>query len=403
MSLVFKGGVSNSTPVLNRFASAEKRSPMKTEILFILDNMQPDDSWGALARIISRLSGESYELYLTCHEDSDFLKAVQNDVEHIPLDFSKKISPGLIFKLAGIIRRKRIRIIHACGARADLYGRLAKMVSGKVRYVSTMPMPAEEDDAGRSRKRRSGLAARFSGRLVDRFIASSDLMVKRMTETGGIRPDRIVKIYNGVDADRLRPDPEGRKRIRAEFNISDDTVLVGAAGRLVWQKGFEFLIKSIPIFIKSHPNAKVVIAGDGPFRGHLMMHSGMIGMSNHLILPGFRHDMKEILSAVDILVIPSLTDEFSMIVLEGMAMAKPIVATRIDGITEQIADGETGLLVLSWDANVLAKAINRLMDDLDLAEGLGRKAREKVEKDFSEEKMISETERLYRSLCNDDY
>jgi L-malate glycosyltransferase len=89
-----------------------------------------------------------------------------------------------------------------------------------------------------------------------------------------------------------------------------------------------------------------------------------------------------------------------MIALEGMAMPKPIVATRIDGITEQIVDGETGLLVLSWDANVIARAINRLMDDRDLAESLGKKAREKVEKDFSEEKMISETERLYRSLCS---
>lgn len=87
-----------------------------------------------------------------------------------------------------------------------------------------------------------------------------------------------------------------------------------------------------------------------------------------------------------------------MITLEGMAMAKPIVATRIDGITEQITDGETGLLVPSWDANALAKAINRLISDRDLAFRLGRAAREKVEIEFSVENMIAETEKIYQSL-----
>jgi glycosyltransferase involved in cell wall biosynthesis len=105
-----------------------------------------------------------------------------------------------------------------------------------------------------------------------------------------------------------------------------------------------------------------------------------------------------LLSAIDILVIPSLLEGFPMITLEGMAMAKPIIAAKIDGITEQITDGETGLLVPSKDADALAKAINLLINDRDLALRLGMKARQKVEKDFSVEKMITETEKVYQSL-----
>jgi len=371
---------------------------MKTKILFILDDMQPDDGERALAGLINRLSGESYDLYLACDKGSEFSRSVRDDVEKIDVDFSKKISPALIMKLAGIIRKNRIQIVHTCGARADLHGRLARMISRGVRYVSTIALPAEETDGDNPGKRSSGFFARFSGLFVDRFIATSDMTAKRMAETGGIRPERIVTIHNGVEAGRFRPDPVARARIRSEFNLSDDTVLIGAAGRLVWQKGFEFLIKSMPIFIRSHPNVKVLIAGDGPFRNTLMMHSGMIAMDSHLILAGFRHDMKDILSALDILVIPSLMDEFPMIALEGMAMARPIVATRVEGITEQITDNETGVLVLSWNANALGKAISRLLDNRDMAAGLGQRAREKVEKDFSEEKMVSETESLYRSL-----
>jgi glycosyltransferase involved in cell wall biosynthesis len=89
-----------------------------------------------------------------------------------------------------------------------------------------------------------------------------------------------------------------------------------------------------------------------------------------------------------------------MITLEGMAMTKPIVATRINGITEQITDGETGLLVPFKDANALANAINRLINDRDLALRLGMNARQKVEKDFSVIKMITETEKIYQSLCD---
>ena len=373
---------------------------MKIKILFLIDNIAADDFEQGPARIINGLSRDRYEVYLACQQGNNFSKTIKDDVEYIPLDFSRKISPGLIFKLAGIIRRKRIGIIHAYGPRSDFHGRLARLISRNIRYVSTIALPEEGSEEERYRKRRPGLYTRFSNRLVGRFIAPSDLIRKEVSGPGGgINPDKIVRIYNGVDGDRFRHASEGRERVRAEFNIADDTVLIGAAGRLVWQKGFEFIIKSIPILIKSHPNIKILIAGDGPFKKHLIMHSRMIGIDSYIILAGFRNDIEDVLSAVDILVIPSLMDEFPMIALEGMAMAKPIVATRMEGITEQISDKENGLLVLSWDANALAKAINRLLIDRTFAEGLGKKAREKVERDFSTEKMIAETEKVYGSLC----
>lgn len=371
---------------------------MKTKILYILDNIRQDDCERALARIINGLPRERYGLYLACHKDSEFYKKIDNNVDIMPLDFSKRISLSLIFKLAWIIRKNNIHIVHACGARADLHGRLSGMISGKARHVSTIPAPSEGINTDRIRTKRFRLFARFFNRFVDRFIVSSDLAGKRAEGAGAVNPGKSIRIYNGVDTEWFNPSSADRSRTRAEFNISDNTVLIGAAGRLVWQKGFEFLIKSIPIVIRSHPDVKVLIAGDGPFKEHLVMHSGMLGMNHHVILAGFRNDMKEVLSAVDILVVPSLVDEFPMITLEGMAMAKPVVATRIEGISELITDGENGLLVLSWDANALAKAINRLINDRTFAEILGKKAREKVEKDFSEEKMILETERVYRSL-----
>jgi glycosyltransferase involved in cell wall biosynthesis len=119
---------------------------------------------------------------------------------------------------------------------------------------------------------------------------------------------------------------------------------------------------------------------------------------DNLIFTGFRSDIKEILSAIDILVIPSLLEGFPMVTLEAMAMAKPIVATNIDGITEQITDGVNGILVSPKDPSALAKAVIQVLSDKELARNMGLSAREKVEQEFSVEKMVAETEKVYLSL-----
>ncbi|MBU4345581.1 MAG: glycosyltransferase family 4 protein, partial [Desulfobacteraceae bacterium] len=121
-------------------------------------------------------------------------------------------------------------------------------------------------------------------------------------------------------------------------------------------------------------------------------------VADKIIFTGFRSDIKEILSAIDILVTPSLLEGFPMVILEAMAMAKPIVATNIDGITEQITDGVNGILVPPKDPSALAKTVVRVLNDKELARTMGLSAREKVKQEFSVEKMVAETEKVYLSL-----
>ena len=121
-----------------------------------------------------------------------------------------------------------------------------------------------------------------------------------------------------------------------------------------------------------------------------------------MIFTGFRSDIKEILSAIDILVIPSLLEGFPMITLEAMAMAKPIIATNIDGITEQITDGINGILTPPKDSSAIAQAIITLINNRGKAKAMGLAARKKVEQEFSVDKMVAETEKVYLSLLRDD-
>ena len=138
--------------------------------------------------------------------------------------------------------------------------------------------------------------------------------------------------------------------------------------------------------------------GDGPLKDKLKEKSEKLKVTDRLIFAGFRTDIKAILSTIDLLVVPSLLEGFPMVTLEAMAMAKPVIATNIDGITEQIITGQDGILVPPKDNGALARAIIKVLNDRESAKRMGLAAREKVEKHFSIEKMVNETEKVYLSL-----
>jgi glycosyltransferase involved in cell wall biosynthesis len=189
-----------------------------------------------------------------------------------------------------------------------------------------------------------------------------------------------------------------KSEVRREFGLAKDAPVIGAIGRMVWQKGFEYLIQAIPDIVRDVPDTKFLLVGDGPLRESIEALGKELRVKDNMIFTGFRRDIRKILSAVDLLVIPSLFEGFPMITLEGMAMAKPIVATNIDGITEQITDGVNGFLVPPKDPSALAKAVIRVLNDRKTARTMGLSARNKVEQEFSVEKMIAETEKVYLPL-----
>jgi glycosyltransferase involved in cell wall biosynthesis len=186
--------------------------------------------------------------------------------------------------------------------------------------------------------------------------------------------------------------------VRNQLAIANSKPLIGAIGRMVWQKGFEFLIRAIPDIIEVAPETRFLLVGQGPLRPDLESLARELNVCDRVIFTGFRHDIQRLLSTIDVLVVPSLLEGFPMITLEAMAMAKPLVATQIRGIIEQISDGEEGILVPPKNPKALATAILTLIQDRELSSKLGLSARRRVESSFSVEKMVKETEKVYLSL-----
>ncbi len=374
---------------------------MSIKILFVIDGLEFGSGERCFAQIISGLPQDRYEIYLASSENRQLYEAINTVRVHlIPLDFSHRYKPALFRAISKIISEKNIDIIHGQGSRAEFYARIATRHAKTSKYVSTIAMPVEGYDVCSLKKRWYGIFDRFSDRHVDRFVVVSAVLRNLMIHQRGIPAEKVVRIYNGIETAIYDPDKlkNQRVQIRSDFSLTENTLLIGAIGRLVWQKGFEYFVRCIPEVIRKFPGARFLIVGDGELRTSLEQLSKELNLENSLLFTGHRNDIQNVIAALDIVVIPSILEGFPMITLEAMAMKKPIVATRIDGIVEQISDGLEGLLVPPKDPSALVEAIIKIMRDRELARPLGLTARKKVESEFSVEKMIAETEKVYQSL-----
>jgi len=321
----------------------------------------------------------------------------QLKIEFLPVDISRRASLKPIRQIKDIMRNKKIDLVHSQGARADFFTRVAARIVGVSHILCTVAMPVEGFDIGPLRKKIYRFMDRLTERYVQCFIVVSDSLKQFLIERRGIPANQIVRIYNGIEVDQYHPGAE-YGNFRKELGMPQDAPLLGAVGRMVWQKGFKYLIQAVRHIAHDAPHARFLLIGEGPLRYHLEKLALNLNQSEKIIFTGFRSDIANLLYSLDLLVVPSLLEGFPMVTLEAMAMAKPIIATNIDGITEQITHGKDGILVPPKDASAISKAIVRVLSDKEASRKMGLAARKKVEQEFSVEKMVRETEQVYLSL-----
>jgi len=278
------------------------------------------------------------------------------------------------------LRRDRVEIIHTHLSTASLIGSLAARMAG-VPAVATV----------------HGLNTRTCFRYARRLIAVSHA-VRRHLVAQGIHESRIGVIYNGVDFGRYQGAPD-TTTLRARLGLAAGEMLIGAVGRLGPEKGHAHLIEAVAILVarESLP-VRLMIAGDGRSRQALEQLARRCGVADRVIFAGFQSDVMPYEAALDIFCLPSLKEGLSLSALEAMALGKPVVASRVGGTPEVVADGETGLLVEPANPEALAQALAALLRDPQRAQAMGEAGRERVARRFDLERMVDETEALYNTL-----
>jgi glycosyltransferase involved in cell wall biosynthesis len=222
-----------------------------------------------------------------------------------------------------------------------------------------------------------------------------------------MRPGLVRTLRNGIVVPERRPGGGDRDRLRTELGVGPGDRAIATVGRLDEpKKGLAVLLRAVARLARDMqgmdggPSFRLVMVGEGPARQALeaLTRAHEIG---HLVrFAGERRDVGDLLPAFDLFAQPSLWEGFGVTVLEAMAAGLPVVASRVGGIPEIVRDGETGLLVPAGDADALAAALLRLLEDPGLAALMGRAGRARLEEQFGIDRMVDETAALYRELLS---
>ena len=204
-------------------------------------------------------------------------------------------------------------------------------------------------------------------------------------------------IHTGIDSPE-RLDLDRASALRKEWAPDGAGPLVVTLARLSYEKGVDTLIDAAAILRSSHPYARFVVVGEGSDRAELEARISAGGLAGIVKLVGFRDDVWPALAAADVVCLPSKSEGMPNVLLEAMAVGKPIVATSVGGVPEAIESGENGLLAGPGDPQALAAEITRLADDSALAQRLGAAARRTMEARFRARDVVARYAEVYQRL-----
>ena len=381
---------------------------MGRKILYIITKSAWGGAQGYVYDLAAHLPAGRFDIVAACGGTgplTDRLAAAGiRAVPILPLGRDIRIGRELaaLCQLIGLIRRERPDIIHLSSPKAGGLGaaaaRIASLLTGHWPLViyTVHGWPFFED---RPRWQRamiflsSWLSSVLQNRIV--IIDTPDYRAARR-----FVPERkLALIFHGIGPVDFLPRPAARAFFgeRIGTAIAPGTPLIGASAELTRNKGLTYLVAAARLLRARRPelNFKILIMGDGEERAKLAGQIGAAGLSGHVYLLGFMPDARRCLKGLDLFVLPSVKEGLPYAIMEAMAAALPIVASRVGGMPDLIRDGEDGLLVTPKDPAALTEAIGRLLGERALAIRLGSQARRTVQQSFSLEGMIARTAALY--------
>jgi len=368
-------------------------------ILYIHETSQISGAENSLFNLVTRL--DKIKPYFILPEIGPFKNKLENTgikVEVINLPQIRKFTGVIstIKKITDFVKRYNINIIHSNSIRSNIYASLAgKLVKVPVVWHQRNLITYELVDLDRL----------FSF-LPDKIICNSKAISNRFKQN-----KKVIVIYNGVDTDIFTPQKNGTK-IRQEFGINREDIVIGITSRFGADKGQEHLLKAARLVLDIIDNKytdvkskkiKFLIVGSAVFKEekqkekYLIFLTKELNLTDNVIFAGYRTDMPEIYAAMDIFVLTSYAEPCGRVILEAMASGKPLIVTNTGGTTE-LVDSSCSIIIPPKDEISLKEAIIELINDKNKRILFGRNARERAEKLFTIEKNVEQIQNVYFEL-----
>lgn len=308
------------------------------------------------------------------------------------------VQPGAVAaagRLYRCLRHIRPRILHAFLATGNVLGALLGKLAGVPVIITS-----HRDLGGFDGVHIVRLNDWIDRHLATTVTANSRAVRAAVARRSGRQAEAISLLYNGIDADRIAGAAD-RTAKRRELGLPPQALVIGVIANFRAAKGHRYLLQAFALIAGRFPDALLVLCGQEAQAGQLRELQSLVaasGLSGRVRFLGSRRDIDEVLHTLDVLVSPSLSEGFSNAILEAMAAGLPVIATRVGGSTEQVADGITGLLVAPAQVTELQQALLTLLDSPALRARMGEAARARVQECFSVEVMADNHARLYHDL-----
>lgn len=303
-----------------------------------------------------------------------------------------------IIEVYRLLSRGRYDIVQSHTSVGGVIGRLAGWAARTPAVVWTVHGLGAHPGHPWWKRALLGAVEMLLDRFTDHYVAVSQDLLEQGVRAGIYRADKVTVIPNGLQLDHVPSvfDPAAK---RWSLGIVEGCPVIGTVTRLEPQKANDRFLHAVARVARQMPNVMTVIAGDGPERQALEALAARLGLAERVLFLGWRTDAVELLGALDVFCMTSRWEGCPMVLLEAMAMRRPVVAADIGGVREIVVSEETGLLVPPGDPDAMARALLRLLADEGERARMGAAGRLRVEQRFSAPQMLAAYARLYRDLA----
>ena len=364
-------------------------------VLFVEPDLQFGGAERHVTTLLPRMDPARFTPVVVCigEEGGLFPSLSAAGIEASALHLSGKRNVGRALReLISITRGVRPDVVVVRCFNAETLGRIAARIAGvqhSIVWVHSMLDLRQRSKVGTA-------IDRALIRWTSAYFGVAEAQRHYLVGELGYPADRIRIIHNGVDLALFNPSTD--RTALAEFGFAEDDPVVGIVAGLHPWKDHATLLKAARIVIDKMPDAKFLIIGEGVTRPQLERLCTDLQIRSNVTFTGARHDVAQLLSAIDVFALTSTTEAFPISLLEAMACGRPAVCTDVGGVPELLKDGETGCLVPPKDPQQLASRLAGLLSDRDTARRMGRAGRKRVEAEFTLDRTVARAEQAIEDV-----
>ena len=359
-------------------------------------------SWGGLEMVtltsIQQLLKRDIKVELICSADSRIhIEANNLGIILHPVKASGYFHPATTARLALLIRQNNYSLVHTQVSK-DLW----LLVPALIFANRKIPLLLTKHVGSFIVKK--DFLHNLLYKRVSKVLAISTAIKNNVSETTSVNKENIIILSNGVDTSRFNPDEVDSKKVRDELKIGTDEIVIGMLARFTPGKGHEEFLFAAKELSKDYSNLRFLIVGE-PSRGETEYGDKIKQLArdyelDNIIFTGFRGDIPEVLAAMDIFAFPSHAEAFGIALVEAMAMKRPSVCSRAEGVLDIAVDGQTSYLFESKNAEDLKTKLKQLIDSKETQLKFGENARKRILEYFDIEIVTDKVLKIYHEEVN---